>query len=255
MRMTALALIALSLACIAGCGSDDGGRDAAASDLAAPAEDASGPDLAVVADLAMPDQLPPANPDQAPGCTPQTILDGTSTVAAQGWTVTGTASAITTDGLLVDFTTKGVATGTTTSAQALLSKNVGIANGAAWALEWRLKVIASDGHNALDAPVAFMGSFTAPFGAGAERAQMIYFDVAAVGWADDAQSYAVDTRSFHVYRLDVSAGGHAELRVDGTLALARDNFTTNGVIAVGDQTNDANVDSQFELYQARKLCP
>ena len=53
----------------------------------------------------------------------------------------------------------------------------------------------------------------------------------------------------------MTAAGHAELRVDGTLALLRDGFTTTGTIAVGHQTNDANVDSQFELYQLRKLRP
>jgi hypothetical protein len=203
----------------------------------------------------LPDEGTSSSPDLAPACVAQTLLDGMSTLAAQGWAVVGTASAVTSDGVVVEVKTKGVAASPGTSAQALVTKNIGIASGTAYALEWRLKVIASDGHNANDAPVALMASFTPPFGMNAERAAMIYFDAAAIGWADNAQSFAVDTSSFHVYRLDVSAAGHAELRVDGALALARDGFTTTGTIAVGDQTNDQNVDSQFEIYQVRTLCP
>ena len=100
-----------------------------------------------------------------------------------------------------------------------------------------------------------MPSLSGAAGSTTDRSEMIYFDSAAIGWSDDSQSYAVDTSIFHVYRLDVSAGGHAEVRVDGTLALSRDNFTTTGVVAVGDQTNDANFDATFELYQLDELCP
>jgi hypothetical protein len=203
------------------------------------------------ADLIESDLL--ASLDATPSCVAQTILDGTSTIAAQGWSVasqTGSASAITTDGVLVDFNTTGL------NAQALATKDIGIATGAAYSLEWRLKVIATNGHNQLDAPVAFMASFTPPFGTTTERSQMIYFDAAAIGWADNTQSFAVDTTSaVHMYRLDVSAAGHAEVRVDGTLALMRDGFITTGTVAVGDQTNDVNVDAHFDVYQVRKLCP
>lgn len=229
------------LLCVVGCGPADEARDLGGPDMTATAP----------ADLAELDL--PASFDATPPCVAQTILDGTSTIAAQGWSVasqTGSASAITTDGVLVDFNTTGL------NAQALATKDIGIATGAAYSLEWRLKVIATNGHNQFDAPVAFMASFTPPFGTTTERSQMIYFDAAAIGWADNTQSFAVDTTSaVHMYRLDVSAAGHAEVRVDGTLALIRDGFITTGTVAVGDQTNDVNVDAHFDVYQVRKLCP
>jgi hypothetical protein len=36
--------------------------------------------------------------------------------------------------------------------------------------------------------------------------------------------------------------------------LARGNFTTNGVIALGDQTNDANVDSTLSVRSVSLVC-
>jgi hypothetical protein len=194
--------------------------------------------------------------DLTPPCTPQTLLDGSSVPATQGWSTLGDANGmVSSDEIVITFKTEGVPAPAQTSADLLYRKDIGLSDATGYALEWRLKVVTSDGHNQFDAPVAFLASASSAAPTPSQRSQMIYFDVGAIGWADDAEGYAVDTTNvFHVYRLDVTPTGHAEVRVDGTLALTRENFTTDGAIAIGDQTNDPNVDSQFSVASIRRLC-
>jgi hypothetical protein len=206
--------------------------------------------------------------DLPPPC-PQPLLEGSSTPDLQGWSVLQTSDAVGTvssDQVLIQYNTASMPCPAPckTGPMVLYYKEIGISDGTAYALEWRLKVVTSDTHNPLDAAVAFMGSFTpsTTFGTAPERSQMIYFETGAIGWADDSTApqavsrYLVNTTDvFHVYRLDVDAAGHAEVRVDGNLALTREGFSTNGTIAIGDQTNEANLESQFLVYSIRKLCP
>ena len=112
-------------------------------------------------------------------------------------------------------------------------------------------------HNGLDSAAAIMGSFTPPFGAGNDRNQMIYLDSAKVGWADDTQSFAVSVvdNTYHTYELSVDAANVAQVTVDGVPALTRNGFVWNGAIAIGDQTNDLNVDSALRIRSVTKLCP
>lgn len=90
-----------------------------------------------------------------------------------------------------------------------------------------------------------------------DRAQMIYLDAAAIGWADDTQSSAVNVTdgAYHTYELAVNAAGVATVSVDGAPRLTRSGFTTNGTFAVGDQTNDRNVDGTVRIRSVKKVCP
>ncbi len=112
-------------------------------------------------------------------------------------------------------------------------------------------------HNSLDSGAAILGSFTPSFGNSTDRSQMIYLDSAAIGWADDTQSaaFSVTDGAYHVYELAVDAAKVATVSVDGVAKLTRNNFTTNGTIAIGDQTNDANVDGAVRIKSVERLCP
>lgn len=101
---------------------------------------------------------------------------------------------------------------------------------------------------------AIWGSFTPPFGNGTERAQMVYLDSAAVGWADDTKSaaFAVTDGQYHTA---VDANHEATLSIDGVSALTRDAFSSNGTLAIGDQTNDKNVDGVMRIRSVTLLCP
>lgn len=66
---------------------------------------------------------------------------------------------------------------------------------------------------------------------------------------------AVASGAFHTYLLAVDADGTARVSIDGAPALTRAGFTTNGTIAIGDQTNDRAVDSMLRLRSVALLCP
>jgi hypothetical protein len=120
-----------------------------------------------------------------------------------------------------------------------------------------MKVESVNPHNQLDSAAAILGSFTPAAGNSTERAQMIYLDSAAIGWSDDTQSAAfpVTDGAFHVYELAVDAAKVATVSVDGVAKLTRNNFTANGTIAIGDQTNDPNVDGTVQIKSVELLCP
>jgi hypothetical protein len=108
----------------------------------------------------------------------------------------------------------------------------------------------------LDSAAAILGSFTPQFGAGNDRNQMVYLDPAKIGWADDSQSFAVTVTNsaYHTYELSVDAAGTATVTVDGIPALTRGGFVFNGAVAIGDQTNDPNVDSTLRIRSVTRLC-
>jgi hypothetical protein len=77
---------------------------------------------------------------------------------------------------------------------------------------------------------------TPPFGTAVERSKMAYLDGAAIGWADETQSAAFPV-------------------VDGVAKLTRKNFTSNGTLAIGEQTEDPNVDGAMRIKSVDLLCP
>jgi hypothetical protein len=189
--------------------------------------------------------------DSAAGCQPKVLLAGGTDVAPQGWTIVMQAPAqITYGGDYVHLQTS-------TSGQLLLSYPGALDLGKPFKLQVVMLVESVDPHNQFDSAAAIMGSFTPPFGAGNDRSQMIYLDSAKIGWADDTQSVAVAiaNNAYHTYELSVDAASVAQVTVDGVPALTRNGFVWNGAIAIGDQTNDANVDSALRIRSVTKLCP
>jgi len=140
--------------------------------------------------------------------------------------------------------------------QLLIGRAVGVTTGKAFAVEFVVKVIAVAAHNQYDSAAALLGSFTPSVGSQTDRAEMIYIDSDKIGWADDTQSAAVNALdgNFHTYRLAVDSAGNATVSRDGTALLTRSNYTTNGTIAFGDQTNDANIDSTLQIQSVTLLC-
>lgn len=210
---------------------------------------------ASIVDGESPDAVADAPADA--GCQPRMLLVGGADVAAQGWTVVTTGPAtVTYDTGYVQLQTSTM-TGATSGGYLLLSHPNAVTPGAPFRLEVELLRLVTAPHNQFDAPAALMGAFTPPFGISAERAQMIYLDAAALGWADDTQSYAaaISDASYHTYVLGVDAANNATVTIDGTAALTRSNFTSNGTIAIGDQTNEANLDGTMRISSVRLLCP
>ena len=190
-------------------------------------------------------------------CAPGELLSGAVLPDAEGWaTVTNLAGApdVTTDGATVRVDSL---TDSASNPVVLLTQDTGLEQGDAFSLQWELAVNDADPHNSFDSGAAVLPSYegTAFFGTPDERAQMIYFDTDEIGWADESQAFALDTTMWHTYRLDVEANGDATLSVDGTARLSRMDLVVSGPIAFGDQTNDANVDGDFQISDIELICP
>jgi hypothetical protein len=226
---------------VVGCGSTKAER----SDAQVTFEDARAVDTAL-ADDAMPD---------AEVCQPRMLLAGGTDVEAQGWTVIQVPPAQLSYGQDHVHLQTTTATGVRTSGQLLLHHPGAFEVGKPFTIQIVMLVESVNAHNLFDSAAAILGAFTAPSGSVPEREQMIYLDDAKIGWADDTQSFDVQNDEPHTYELSVDAAGVARVTVDGTPALMRSDFVFNGALAIGDQTNDANIDSALRIFSVTKLCP
>jgi hypothetical protein len=184
------------------------------------------------------------------------LLVGGTDIVAQGWTTYMQAPNTLT--YAEDYTRLATSTdsGARTSGQLLIAKTNALDPTQPFKLRVTMQVESVSRHNQLDSGAAILGSITGSVGNPTDRAQMIYLDSAAIGWADDTQSsaFSMTDGAYHVYELAVNADKVATVSVDGVAKLTRNNFTTNGTIAIGDQTNDANVDGAMRIKSVEKLC-
>lgn len=203
-----------------------------------------------------PDAPPDAPPDSTPGCQPLALLTGGTDVVAQGWTINTRTPATLEYGADYTRIVTTTTTGQNTSGMMLLSYPAGFAAGTPFALEIVMQVESVGRHNAADAGAGILGAFTPVFGMPPERQQMMYLDEGAIGWADNTQAFAVAVTNgaYRTYVLAVDAAGTATVTVDGAPALTRANYLLNGTIAIGDQTNDANLDGVMRIRSVTKLC-
>lgn len=183
------------------------------------------------------------------------LLNGDDDITAQGWTVISLAPATLTYG--PDYVHLATSTNGSTSGQLLITLANAVDATKPFKLHVTMQVESVNKHNQLDSAAAIMGSFTPAAGTTTDRSQMIYLDSAAIGWADDSKSaaFSVTDGAYHVYELSVDAAKVATVSIDGVAKLTRNNFVANGTIAIGDQTNDANVDGAVRIKSVERLCP
>jgi hypothetical protein len=195
-------------------------------------------------------------PIDTPAC-PRPLLIGGSDVQPQGWSIVMQPPAQLSYG--PDYARLQTSTnnGATTSGQLLLNYPGALEAGTPFKLQVVMLVESVNPHNQFDSAAAIMASYTPPFGAGNDRNQMVYLDSGKLGWADDTQSFtaSITNNTYHIYELSVDAANTANVTIDGISALTRNGFVFNGAIAIGDQTNDANVDSVLRIRSVTKLCP
>jgi hypothetical protein len=196
-----------------------------------------------------------AGPDA--GCVDTVILAGGVDPAAQGWVVEQAGFAVLT---MPDPTTTQLETmsgGITGGATLVLRKDAAVTPDRPFIIELVMQVVLVDPHNSYNTAAALIGSYTPYPGTLEGRRQLVYVDDNAVGWSDDSESFPVDATdgAFHTYRLAVDAAGNATVSRDGVDILSRTGFTTNGVIAVGDQTSQIFVESTVLIRSISKICP
>lgn len=198
---------------------------------------------------------PDAPAPDGPTC-PTRLLTGGTDIAPQGWSLVTQAPAQLTNG--PDYVKLQTATnnGALSGGQLLITYPGAVEMSKPFKIQVVMLVEAVNLHNQFDAAAAILGSFGGGAGIGNDRDEMIYLDPAKIGWADDTQSFpfTVTDNAYHTYELSVDAGGAATVSVDGTRALTRNGFTTNGAIAIGDQTNDPNVDGTLRIRSVTRLC-
>ena len=185
------------------------------------------------------------------------LFVGGQDLAAQGWTVVSQQPFALDAG--ADFLRLATSTnsGAPTSGQLLITRAGVVAAGTPFTIRAEVLVESVSPHNALDSAAAFLGSFTPPFGTSTERSAMVYLDAAAIGWADNTQSapLSVTNGQYRTYLFSVDATNTARLSVDGVPLLTRTGFVSNGTIALGDQTNDPNVDGVMRVRSVSRMCP
>jgi hypothetical protein len=193
------------------------------------------------------------------GCQPTTLLVGGTDVIRQGWSVAQQPPATITYGTDYVHLETSTPAGARSGGQLLLYRAGVVETGKPFKIQVEMMIESVTTHNQYDTAAAIMGSLTGPVGNPAERGEMIYLDSNQIGWADDTRVGSpfnvATTDRYHVYELSVDASNTAHVTVDGTAALTRANFTTNGTIAVGDQTNDPGVESKLRIRSVKKLCP
>lgn len=189
---------------------------------------------------------------------PQRIYDGSSPPAPGVWNQAqfGSPTVASADGL-TRFTTRTAPGGETSDAN--LYKYATGTN--SFIASIKLKALAVNRHNPLDAGLMFSvgDEFSGSVGNQTQRSAMLYIDPSAIGWADDTASAANDASEFHEYAIRYT-NGQLDVFVDTSfddiiantakpvLSRAQTSLGNDrGVIVFGDQTNDANVDSDFEV--------
>lgn len=184
------------------------------------------------------------------------LLIGGGDITAQGWTTASQTPNTLTYG--ADYVRLATSTnsGARTSGQLLIMRANAIDATKPFTIRVTMQVESVNTHNQLDSGAAILGSIMGSVGNATDRSQMIYLDNSAIGWSDDTQSaaFSVIDGEYHVYELAVDAAKVATVSVDGVAKLTRNNFTTNGIIAIGDQTNDPNVDGAVRVKLVERLC-
>lgn len=228
----------------------------ACSSTATPANDAStAVDLSSGIDAAT--DAASAPPDTSVACPP--LLVGGTDVAAQGWSIAMIAPATVSYGADYVRLQTSTPTGGRSGGMLLLTYSDAVAFNKPFKLRVELLVESVNPHNQLDSGAAILGSYTpaSRFGSNQDRSQMIYLDSGKIGWGDDSQLFttSVQDNTYHTYELAVDASQVAQVSVDGKPALTRSGFVFNGAIAIGDESNDVNVDGTIRIRSVTKVCP
>jgi hypothetical protein len=241
-RLTAVMAVSLAACGFSSQATSDGGSGGGGDDGGG----GSGSDAAIDAGV-----------DAPPPCQKNLLTPGGGgDVTAQGWHIAISQPA--TLAYAADYVSLHTSTtgSSLTGGRLLLYYPGAVESGKAFRLEVVMLIEQVNAHNPFDSAAAIMGAFTLPVGTPEERSQMLYIDADQYGWADDADDRSLKAgNGYRTYLLAVDAAGNAQVTIDGTGSLSRVNFTINGTIAVGDQTNDAKLDSTLRIKSVTLLCP
>ncbi|MEO8699681.1 MAG: hypothetical protein ABI867_06540 [Kofleriaceae bacterium] len=190
--------------------------------------------------------VPPLPPDAPGGCVPTVLLAAGTDPVAQGWVFdrVGTADQTVTNQFLELRTSN--------NGRQMMSKANAVPLDR-FIIEMVVQVVASGGHTDSDAAIALMGSFHPPTGNAADLTRMIALDTDAMGF--QGASIGVTTTTMQTYRLERTETGGFKVSIPNGGSISVGSFTTNGTIAIGDQTTAPGLDSTIRIASIKRLCP
>lgn len=193
-----------------------------------------------------------STPDDASAgaCVPRRLLTGGQPVEGQGWTIARVGSGTITYG-------GGMTTLTTTENARQLIVLRDAFPPSRWALTIVAQVVQSGGCMAGHAAAAFMAGFHDPVGDTADRARMLCVRDDGSAWGDGTVSTGVGLDTLGQIKLERTANGiRATVQSAGGMStFSSGGFTSNGTIAIGDQTTNAGLDSTIRIVSVDLTCP
>lgn len=185
--------------------------------------------------------------DSAPSiCTPRRLLTGGVPVEAQGWTIVRTGGSIGYSAGSTTLTTTGNARQMIVLADALPASG--------WQLRITTQVTDSGGCTAGSGAVAFMPSFHAPAGDADDLARMLCLTETTASFGNGT-AIGVSYATLGELAIERTASGGLKYTLQGSANVTFGSFTTNGTIAIGDQTTAAGLDSTFAIASVDLACP
>lgn len=227
----------------------DGLRPCPAGQVCSPADNRcyrdpiAGPDAPRAGDAG-----PDAPPAQA--CTPRRLLTGGVDVTTQGWTIERVGAGT----IMYDQTTTTLAT-TQGARQLIVLRDAFPPD--RWSLQIVGQLVQSGGCTPSNAAATVMASFHAPIGDTADRARMLCFTETTMTWGDGTSSIPIATNTVATVRLERASQGirAAILMGNGTASMTAGPFTSNGSIAIGDQSTEMGLDSILRITSVDLMCP
>lgn len=224
----------------------DGLRPCPSGQACNPADNRCYLDLPAATDAST-DTRPPL--DAPAACTPRRLLTGGMPVEAQGWSVERVgAGTITYATGTTSLTTTGNARQLITLASALPATG--------WQLRFVTQVVDSGGCAAGNAAIAFMPSFHPPTGDDADLTRMLCLTETSANFSNGT-SIGISFANLGQILIERTATGGIRYTLQGsTMAnVTFGNFTTNGTIAIGDQTTSPGLDATLQLVSVDLVCP
>ena len=184
--------------------------------------------------------------DGPAACTPRTLLAGGSNAAEQGWEIVriGNGSISTANGITTLATTGD-------ARQLLVLRDAIPAD--RFIVEVNLEVVASGARTTGLGAVALMMSFHDPSGDAMDLSRMVALDT--LGMQIGTASVGFDTTTMHAYQIERTATGSIRAAVGGGGTVTVSPFTTNGTIAIGDQSTAPGLDSTIRISSILLMCP
>ncbi len=199
-----------------------------------------------------PDGSPiPIDGPSSSSCVARRLLTGGMPVEQQGWTIERV-------GLGTVSYSPGMTTLTTTAGarQLLVLRDAFPPD--RWAIQLTGEITSSGGCTPNNAAIAVMASFHDPAGSDQDRARMLCLGTDKAAWGDGLASIGIALNTTGIVKLERAASASIRATVQsgaGMASMTAGNFTSNGTLAIGDQSIDLGLDSSFKIVFVDLMCP